>query len=351
MANGFFLGGIADGMKTAADLGLKNDEIGLKKDTLAADIALRSRGLDIQSQQLSQADQHFRQELGIKQRAVAVQEQSQKFAETRKLMEDADKSVSDTMTVVSETIKQGLAAGKDPSIIAKAVQPLVESAKSIAGKVGRNPSNIDATVNALFARPNGIDVASAAGKAEATKKIESAKTIAAATGQGVDIDPYANPKDKVQLENSLRDDYVKMSDNFIKIRDAKNRIDTIEKTGAGDVALVFQYMKILDPGSTVREGEFATASNAAGVPASIIAQYNKIVGGGVLSDTARTEIKSQANRLYQSQASQHQRMTNQFKEIAKRQKLDPKNVVVDMSPNSSTDVQSTPSGLKFRIVK
>jgi len=34
-------------------------------------------------------------------------------------------------------------------------------------------------------------------------------------------------------------------------------------------------MKILDPGSVVREGEFATAQNSAGIPERIRAKYNR----------------------------------------------------------------------------
>lgn len=349
MANGFFLGGMADGMNSAAQLGIKKDE-------LAQDLALKTRGLDIQQQGIGLRDRELGQDMSLRTRALNLTEQAQKNTQARDVIGQADKAVSETMSVVSETIAQGLAAGKDPAIIAKAVRPLVESAKSIAAKSGRQPELIESTVNALFARPTGEETAAGAGRAKAASAVAQSKALDAA-------DVVIPDKDKNTAEGALRDDYLKASADFIKIRDAKNRIDVVEDTGAGDIALVFQYMKVLDPGSTVREGEFATASNAAGVPASVIAQYNKIRGGGVLAPQSRNEIKSQAGGLYQAQARQHGKLTDQFKSIAKRQGLNVDNAIVDLDPKAKSFAESyadrvgnfgagtTPGGLNFKIIK
>ena len=40
---------------------------------------------------------------------------------------------------------------------------------------------------------------------------------------------------------------------------------------AGDMALIFSYMKMLDPNSTVREGEYATAQDAGSIPHASLA--------------------------------------------------------------------------------
>jgi hypothetical protein len=49
------------------------------------------------------------------------------------------------------------------------------------------------------------------------------------------------------------------------------------------IGLIFSYMKTLDPGSVVRESEYATASNAAGVPERVRNQYNKVLDGTFLT--------------------------------------------------------------------
>ena len=38
-----------------------------------------------------------------------------------------------------------------------------------------------------------------------------------------------------------------------------------QNSGAGDIATVYQFMKALDPTSVVRETEFSTAANSAGL--------------------------------------------------------------------------------------
>ena len=47
-------------------------------------------------------------------------------------------------------------------------------------------------------------------------------------------------------------------------------------SAAGDLSMIFTYMKVLDPTSVVREGEQATAQNAAGIPERTRNLYNKL---------------------------------------------------------------------------
>lgn len=307
MPNGFFLGGAADGMAESRRLGIseRGQEI---------DAGLRSRGLDIQ-------------------------QQAENRVGNQSMLERADKLIADTMAQVGTIIKETTTLGKDPAAIQKAVMPLVESAKQIAAKVGRDPSALDASVQAQLFSPNAIETAAVAGAADATKQMSTDRTLAAG-GTDPNVTRWKDPKDKVSAENSLRDDYAKQSAPFITIRDAKNRLDNIEQTGAGDISLLFQFMKILDPGSTVREGEFATAGSVAGVPGQIEGLRRQIVGGGRLSDAARNQIISQANKLYQAQAVQHDKLTTKFATIAKSQGLRPDNVVIDLWPSTKQETES-----------
>jgi len=102
--------------------------------------------------------------------------------------------------------------------------------------------------------------------------------------------------------NNIQSDVFKDPDikGYIDIRDSYNRIIASAKdpSAAGDMALIFNYMKVLDPGSTVREGEFATAQNSAGVPEIIRAQYNKVMSGKRLSTSQRDDFVDRAKKLY-----------------------------------------------------
>lgn len=308
MVNGFFLGGAAEGVSDSRKAGLDDR-------ALAADTGLRTRAVDIQEKTLQRA-------------------------ENQDAIKRVDDNIANTMAVVSETIKGAIAVGRDPAAIQKAVAPLVESAKALAAKVGRDPRSLDAQVQAQLFQPTTMETKSVEGAGKAVSQIAEENTLKAAGYDG--LGKWKTFDEKVKAEGALRDDYLKQAAPFITIRDAKNRLDTIEETGAGDVALVFQYMKILDPGSTVREGEFATASNAAGVPSSIIATYNKLTGGGVLAPEARKQIKSQAGKLYQAAANQHDKTTTKFGEIAKRNRLDDRNVIVDLLPAGAEKAMRTP---------
>lgn len=68
-----------------------------------------------------------------------------------------------------------------------------------------------------------------------------------------------------------------------------------------DQAAIFSWMKILDPGSTVREGEYATAKNARGVPESIKAFWNQTVTGQILTPSQRTLFKEAVDPVFQGQ--------------------------------------------------
>ena len=75
-----------------------------------------------------------------------------------------------------------------------------------------------------------------------------------------------------------------------------------QETPAGDLSLIFAYMKILDPNSTVREGEFANAQNAWGVDDKIRNAYNKVINGTRLSRKQREDFVKNAGEIYKSYA-------------------------------------------------
>jgi len=71
-----------------------------------------------------------------------------------------------------------------------------------------------------------------------------------------------------------------------------------QESAAGDMSMIFTYMKILDPTSVVREGEQATAKSAGGVPDRVWNAYNKAVTGEKLTETQRADFVGTASKLY-----------------------------------------------------
>lgn len=131
--------------------------------------------------------------------------------------------------------------------------------------------------------------------------------------------------------NKLRDEFVNQSKDFVKVNDAYGRIlvSANKPSAAGDLSLIFNYMKMLDPGSTVREGEFATAQNSGGVPTRLVAQYNKLLRGERLSDIQRGDFVNRSGSLYQSQLAGQEQIENQYRGIAQRSQLNPEDVIIN----------------------
>ena len=134
-------------------------------------------------------------------------------------------------------------------------------------------------------------------------------------------------------EEKLRNSYLKHSGDFIKVRDSYGRVLQSAKnpSAAGDLVLVFNYMKILDPGSVVRESEFATASNAAGVPDRIRNIYNRVLNGERLAENQRGDFVDRAGKLYEGMTSQHKQRVTNFEKLSRSYNLNPDNVLLDLS--------------------
>lgn len=94
-------------------------------------------------------------------------------------------------------------------------------------------------------------------------------------------------------------------------------------SAAGDLSLIFGYMKMLDPGSTVREGEFANAQNAAGIPDQVLNAYNRARKGERLNPAQREDFVNQAAGIYEAQLGQFQELKNSYDQIARKQGFDP----------------------------
>lgn len=99
------------------------------------------------------------------------------------------------------------------------------------------------------------------------------------------------------------------------------------KTGAGDVSMIFAYMKILDPTSVVREGEFATAQNTAGIPQTITNLYNQAVSGVRLGDEQRKEFITAADKIYEDASSNLDALNEQYSARANEWQIDPTFIV------------------------
>jgi len=143
------------------------------------------------------------------------------------------------------------------------------------------------------------------GQEIALKRAELSQKLIEAQGMGGLTKDQRTELNRIQ-DNVRQDPDIK---NFIEIRDGYERVQTGAnlKNAQGDLALLFGYMKMLDPNSVVRETEFANAESAMGYAQKILNAPSKFFKGNRLTDEGRKFFAGAANKLYATKETQHNR--------------------------------------------
>lgn len=140
--------------------------------------------------------------------------------------------------------------------------------------------------------------------------------------------------------------------NFATIQEGYNFASSISNTTknpADDQALIYSLAKALDPGSVVREGEYATAQKYA---QSWIAAFGKSVtqaisGTGFLSTEARENIKKTITSKYQASKKSYDNLYSQYSKgiNALSGRDDGKEFLRDYTTTAESTNSSNPLGL------
>jgi hypothetical protein len=133
-------------------------------------------------------------------------------------------------------------------------------------------------------------------------------------------------------ERGTRKDYRSEADvkTYQDVRNAYERVRASAETdsGPGDIGVIFNYMKMLDPGSVVREGEFATAENAGGISNKVRNLYNSLIEGERLTPELRAEFVRASEKLYGETVSNLEQTNETYMGIAERWGIDPNRFIV-----------------------
>lgn len=172
------------------------------------------------------------------------------------------------------------------------------------------------------------------------------------------VTPEGDVEKKANIASSMRGQFNNLSKSFTTARDAFGRViaSVQNPSPMGDLALIFNYMKVLDPGSTVREGEFAQVGRSGNLPTQVQAFFDQYAKGNRLTNEQRQDVFNRSQRLYVAQLKGQESLETQYKGIASRNKLDPRDVVInyrsqisipapqDQSMRVSGMIYKTPSG-------
>lgn len=138
---------------------------------------------------------------------------------------------------------------------------------------------------------------------------------------------------KLSDESSLRGQFLQGAKTWQEVRDAYMRISAsaTNPSPAGDIALITGYMKLIDPTTGVKEGEFATARNASSIPEQIRALYNRLVSGtGLITPNQRMDFIQQAYALFDQHRLRQTELETEFQGIAIRKGMVPRDIVPDL---------------------
>jgi len=120
---------------------------------------------------------------------------------------------------------------------------------------------------------------------------------------------FGTGKEMFDAERELSKEFKDQTKEYVKVRDAYARLLTVnvQPSAAGDLATIFAFMKMLDPGSTVREGEFANAETSTSAHQLMWNKYNKLLTGARLGKIYKPDAELTRAELKEKQAAVSQR--------------------------------------------
>jgi hypothetical protein len=132
-------------------------------------------------------------------------------------------------------------------------------------------------------------------------------------------------------ETKLRTEFQALPDYraFGEMKSAYGQVmEGLNKANAiGDLAAATKIMKLLDPGSVVRESELALAMQAGGLLDRVANYATNVMQGTKLSPAQRKEFAGLANSLFSVSVDAFNEKRNQYSDLASQYGFDVKRIV------------------------
>lgn len=132
-------------------------------------------------------------------------------------------------------------------------------------------------------------------------------------------------------ERALRNDFQGLPEfkAFQEMRSAHSAVADSLKQGTpiGDVAAATKIMKLLDPGSVVRESELGIAMAATGLLDRVRSYANNIITGQRLTAAQKVQFEKLANELFGSAVTTFNEKRKQYADLATEYGFDPNRIV------------------------
>lgn len=182
-------------------------------------------------------------------------------------------------------------------------------------------------------------------------EVEAAQQVGIDTG--IKFKKTTDSKEAAQLRKEFSAETKNLG--FEEAQKSWNKASSAQKTGAGDLTIIYSYIKALDPTSVVREGEINLTKAAESIPNRIIKAYQRAKEGKIMSDELRQEMKNELSLLYNERARKQQELNAFYSGLATDMGLDSKDVIGKIGeiklaptpeeqrgPNRPTDIRRSP---------
>ncbi len=106
-----------------------------------------------------------------------------------------------------------------------------------------------------------------------------------------------------------------------------NSLTTGTPSAQKDISIVYAYMRANDPNSVVREGEFATAQNAASLPDTVRNQINKVISGQRLNPEQRANMVKTIKQIAAASGERFATVSDNYRTYAQQAGANPDHIV------------------------
>jgi hypothetical protein len=138
-------------------------------------------------------------------------------------------------------------------------------------------------------------------------------------------------KPSLEQKAGIRKEFTKASQEFVKLSNAFQKIQRagVDRTAMSDLALIFMFMKVLDPPSTVRDSEARAVATSGQLGEGVRAWLQRAVESRSLTDKQRNELIATAENLYREQLFNHLQLEGQFGSQADQANIPRSQIVID----------------------
>lgn len=163
--------------------------------------------------------------------------------------------------------------------------------------------------------------------------------------------PTAEGKPRFGEIASLRKEFNTEARPYKTINDALKNIEALgtkaNPTPQDLQALVYQFVKVQDPTSVVRESEYANAANAAALTDKMSNYAKRVLDGQSLTPKQRADMVQTARALRAEAMGQYGKLADSYEELAGSFGMSPKTIVPNRLDASAGRTQgaSTPAGV------